>query len=144
MVKAECEATAKAEAQFAAECTPPSVDIKYELSASAQADFAADASAQAAFEGKIQAVGKAFASLQAKSAKIEAVLSASAGLVSAAGDAVSGVVEEVAAEGSIRAKFNAACAVTELGSVGVILGDAADDLEASASGVVSVTTALEG
>jgi hypothetical protein len=42
MVEADCEATAKAEADFAAECHPPSIDIKYNLTAEANAELSGD------------------------------------------------------------------------------------------------------
>lgn len=144
MVSAECEATAKANAKASAECTPPSVDLKYTLSASAQADFQGDATAQAAFEGRIQAVGKAFANLVAKGAKVEAIASASPGLIKASTDAVASAVSDLSGSADARGAFGAFCATSELPKAGTILKDSAKSLTDTAAAVASVTGTFTG
>jgi hypothetical protein len=137
-VSVECEATAKAEAEFAAECHPPSVDVKYNLSAEARADFAADASAEAAFQAKIQAIGKAFANIAAKGAKIEGVLRAGGGLVEAGAEAVTDAAGNISANADVRAFVGAYCA---LDAIPVVVGElegAVDNLSVTLEAVGEV------
>jgi hypothetical protein len=140
MVSAECEATAKAEADFAAECHPPSVELKYNLSANVQAEFAADASAKAAFEGQMQAVGKAFANLAARGAKIEGVLRAGGGLITAAGSAVTSAAGDIGGSGDVRAIVGGYCAIEALPAVTAALQGAVGNLQLTGTAVLEVAT----
>ncbi len=144
MVDADCEATAKAEAQFAAECHPPSIDIKYNLTAEAQAEFAGDINAKAAFEGKVQAVGKAFANIAAKGAKIEGVLTAGGGLVSAGGEAITDAIATISASGDPKLIVGAYCAGEAIGDVSGSLQASVNSLTATAQGVASITATFSG
>ncbi len=145
MVKAECEATAKAEASFNAECTPPSLDIKYNLTTQAQADFAADVNVKAAFEGKIQAFGKAFANLTAKGAKIEAIIKAGGDLGSSGAAAVDGALQ-AAGSGTLStgASLDLACGIAAFATVPAMLTEASGSLAVSAKAVADITLAVKG
>jgi hypothetical protein len=142
MVKADCQASAKAEASFAAECTPPSIALDYQLSAEFQAMAAADVSVQAALSAKIEAFGRGYAKLLANGARINGILTASADLPEAGIDAVGGVVDDLALHGNIQAKFQAACAVTALGAVPGIITAAVDDLNASLTAIGTVSASV--
>jgi hypothetical protein len=124
-VKAECEASVKAEANFSAECSPPALDVDYQLSAEFQAQVEGDAELKAEFEAQLEAFVKAFGKLQAKSAKLKLVASAGADLVGAAGGAVEkGIKAAVDGKGSIQVKVGAACALKALGEAKNLVGDA--------------------
>lgn len=140
-VSAECEASVKAEADLNAECTPPSVGVAYTLSAEAEAEFSADVSAQAAFEAKIEAFANAYGELVTKLKKIEIVVSATGPLVEAGGNAVSGVVGDIAASANVQAAFNASCAVTALPLAVTAIEGAATSLNASIEAIGTVTAA---
>jgi hypothetical protein len=145
MVEANCEATAKAEASFAAECSPPKVDLKFALSAEFKAQLEGDVSAQAAFEGQIQAVGKAFGNLVAKGAKIEALLTSCADLGASGSAAVQGALSAAGeADLSLGAKLDLACGVAAFGSVPAAITAATGSLSASGKAVVDCTAALAG
>jgi hypothetical protein len=74
-ISAECEATAKAAASLTASCAPPKIDLKFTLTPSAQTEFRNDLPARAAFDSKLRAVTKAFASLSATRAKLQRMVS---------------------------------------------------------------------
>lgn len=143
-VSAECEATAKAEASASAECVPPAVELKYELSARAQGMFEGNASAQAEFEGRLQAVGKAFANVLAKGAKVEAIIASSPALVSASGGAIGGIVGRLSRSGDGRAAFGAYCAGLELEGAVEMLGSATTSLGGTGEAVVEVVGIFGG
>src|SRR5690606_16360267 len=120
-------------------------EIKFDLKAEAQAAFAADANAKAAFEGKIQAIGKAFANLTAKGAKISAVIKAGEGLGASGATAVNGALQAAgSAELSTGAKLDLACGVAAFGAVPGLVTGAAGSLAVSAKAVADVTLALKG
>jgi hypothetical protein len=144
-VKTECEATAKAEASFNAECTPPKLEIKYDLTADARTKFAGDATLKAAFEGKIHTIGKAFANLTAKGAKITAVIKAGEGLGASGVTAVNGALQAAgSAELSTGAKLDLACGLAAFAGVPALVTEAAGSLGVSAKAVADVTIALKG
>lgn len=143
-VSAECEASAKAEAKFAAECHPPAVEIKYDLTAEGQAMFEAGGSAQAAFEGRIQAIGKAYANLVAKGAKLEAVAAAGPALIDAANGAVLGASQKLLKSRNARAAAGAYCAGKQFGVALDMLATASDSFVATGEAVGQVTAMFAG
>ncbi|HEX2733282.1 MAG TPA: hypothetical protein VHM70_16840 [Polyangiaceae bacterium] len=145
MVKAECKATAKADASFHAECQPPKVGVKYELTDEFKTKFKGDLSAQAAFDAKLQAVGKAFGSLQAKNAKIEAVVKASADLATSGQAAIEAALKAVDKDKlSIGAALDLTCGLGAIGEVPAALADATASLNATAMGVATCAGTLAG
>ncbi|HEX2879421.1 MAG TPA: hypothetical protein VHO25_07775 [Polyangiaceae bacterium] len=139
-VKAECEATAKAEASFSAECTPPQIGISYNLSA----EVAADVDASAEISAKVEAFGKAYGKLLAQGARIQGILTASAALPEAGANAVTGAVNDLRGNADLNAQilFQAGCALGEVPKAAGIITASLTDLEASASGIATVSTAL--
>lgn len=137
-VKAECEASAKAEASAKVECTPPSVDIQFEL----RADVAASASASAEFEAWVEGFKGHMSALAALEAKGKILAEASTGLVSAAGDAVTGAVSDISASGDIRASLGARCALVELPKVETEINAAVEDMMASVSAVADISAGV--
>jgi hypothetical protein len=149
MVSAKCEASAKADASFHAECTPPSIDISYNLSASVSAgvDAGVDGgglSASAEFDAKIKAFGKAYAKLLAEGARIKGIVTAVADLPGAAAGVVLNGAKDIAAHGDFQAKIQAGCAVTELPKAAAIVATAVTDLNASLTAIGSITTSVGG
>lgn len=142
MVEAECQASVKAEANFQAECSPPSLDVDYKLSADWAAS--ADADAKLEFEAQLQAFVKAFGKLQAKGAKLKLVASAGGDLVGAADVAVKGAVDELKGSADFNLSMGAVCAATKLGDVKGIIGDATASVSASVEAVGKVTAAVGG
>jgi hypothetical protein len=107
--------------------------------------FEGDVDAEAAFQGKIQAVGKAFASLAAKGAKIEAVLKAGQGLGASGAAAVEGALDTAGeADLSLGAAADLACGVRAFGSVAGLMTSATGSLAASGEAVAKVTASLGG
>jgi hypothetical protein len=143
-VEADCEATAKADAQFNAECHPPSVDIKYKLSAEGHAALDGKVDAKAAFEAKIQLIGKAFANIAAKGAKIEGIIKAGGGLITASGEAVLSAATDLSTSGDIRAAVGGYCSLQSLDAVGAALAASVDSLEATATATASVAATFAG
>lgn len=142
-VKAECEASVKAEADFKAECTPPQIAVSYNLSADFEANGSVDAKAE--FAARIEAFGKAYAKLLAKGAKLELVANAGAGIAAAAQVAITDGLNAVAeSDASLVAKFQAVCAVGELGAAGDMITSATGKVSASVEAVGSITTAVGG
>jgi hypothetical protein len=144
MVKADCEATAKADAQFSAECTPPSVDIKYELEGTFAAMLDGDVAAKAKFEGQIQAVGHAFAEIAAKGAKLKAVVAAGGGLAEAGVKAVGDTIASLATATDADVVVGAYCAGKSIDTVGSALTDSVADLNATLQATVDVAATFAG
>ncbi len=113
-VSAQCEATAKAEAEFSAECTPPRLDVSYEL----KADLMGDADFQAEFGAKVDAFARAYGELVAKVANLKGIATAAADLPKAAVEAVTGAVPELKANADLKAGFKLGCALAELPEAG--------------------------
>jgi hypothetical protein len=138
--KAECEASVDAEAKLRAECTPPSLEIRWQWSAK----FMGDAKAQAEFKAWIEGFRARYSGLLAASARGELVLKAGEGLVTAATNLVGGLEAEIEASSSLKAKVGIACAVTELGSVGTVIGEGTTALTGSVSAIGEITAAVGG
>jgi hypothetical protein len=144
MVEADCQATAKAEAQFAAECHPPSVDIKFNLTAEAQALFASDVNAEAAFDAKIQAIGKAFANIKAKGAKVEGVVRAGGGLVTTGAAAIKNAAAAIGSSGDAKLIIGGYCAGLAMPEVEAALSSSVTSLQATGNAVVSISQTFGG
>jgi hypothetical protein len=138
MVKAECEASVEAKANASVECTPPSLDIGFQWSAA----FAGDVDAQAEFKAWLVGFRARFSALLAASAKAELVLDSGQLLVTAAGDVVTNVASDLQAEGDLKAKIGAGCALIELDAVGNALGGAVADMEFSVSAFAEISAGV--
>jgi hypothetical protein len=137
--KAECQASAKADAKLNVECTPPRVAIHYTLKAGV------DAMAQAKFVAAVKNLEVRLPALLASIKKASLVADAGEGLVADAGDAVSGAVDAAqmaAAEGNLRVFFGVKCAGEELDKVGDVIGDSTDRLTNDLNDCKKVTGAL--
>lgn len=138
--KAECEASVEAEAKLRAECTPPSLEIRWQWSAK----YAGDVAAQAQFKAWVEGFRVRYAGLLAATARGKLVLEAGAGLGEAAGNLVNSIQSDFSADASIRASVGIACAVTELGAVATVITDAGGALSASLEASAEVSAAIAG
>jgi hypothetical protein len=127
MAKAECQASAKAEASVNVQCTPPQLNVHYELNASLQG------SAKAEFEARLMSLVKLrLPALLEASARAKFVARAGEDLGAAAEGAVKASVS-AAAKGDLSAKalFGLSCATAELPKVKGSLEDSVNNLSAS-------------
>ena len=137
MASAECNASAKANASFNMECTPPSIDVRYQLAVGANVDV----EAQARFVAAVENLKVRLPALKAKLKKANLVVEAGAELAGSATAGVQGVVQ-----GAIDGDFTVAqtiglqCALGELEAVGGIIGNASGRIDASVSAVGSLAT----
>ncbi len=138
--KAECEASVEADAKLRAECTPPTLEIRWQWSEA----LAADVAGQAAFKAWVEGFRGRYAALLAAGARAELVLGAGVGLGQAAVDLTSSLPAELAADTSVRATLGVRCAVTEFGAVGSVIAEGSSALEGSVSAVVEVSAAIAG
>lgn len=136
--KAECQASAKAEASFNAECTPPRVDVRFELKAVAQADVEAQAKFAAAVRNLEVRLPKLLASIKGGQFAIDAA----ADLGVAGKAAVEGAITGLQADADIKTGIGLTCAVGELGAVGGAISSATDKLSASIQATAELTGAL--
>jgi hypothetical protein len=137
--KAECEASVEADAKLRAECTPPTLEIKWQWKASFS-----DPQAQAEFKAWVEGFRGRYAGLLAATARAELVIDAGAGIVASA----SGLVETLPGEFDIvndpRAAIGIPCALTQLEAVATVVGDGSAALSASVSAVAEVSGAIAG
>jgi len=138
--KAECEASVDAEAKLRAECTPPSLEIRWQWSA----ELMGDLQAQAEFKAWIEGFRGRYAALLAASARGELVLKAGEGLITAAGDLVVSLPNEISVDGDLKASIGLGCALTELETVGTVLGEASGALSGSVTAIGEVSAAIGG
>jgi len=134
---AECEASAKAEAELNAECTPPSVDVSYSFAATA------DAQVQAEFEAWLHGFKANMGALAAATAKADIVLRAGADLGAAASGAIQGVADTLAGEADFAVAFKLACLPAQLDATATVITDATAELTASATASASFVTGLK-
>lgn len=135
--KAECEASVAAEAKLRAECTPPTVEIRWQWHASFS-----EPQAQAEFKAWVEGFRGRYAALLAQTARAKLVLEAGAGLGAAAVGLVTSVPEDFAADPSIRASVGVGCAVDELKTVGALIEGAAQAVSGSVTAAGEVSAAL--
>ena len=138
--KAECEASVEAEAKLRAECTPPSLEIRWQWSA----EFAGDVAAQAQFKAWVEGFRGRYAGLLAATARGKLVLDAGAGLGEAAGSLVGSIQSDFGAEGGIRASVGIKCAVEQLGAVATVIADGTGALGGSLQASAEITAAIVG
>lgn len=137
MAKAECQASAKADASINVECTPPRVAISYQLRAGANAE------AQAQFVAAVRNLEVRLPALLAAIRRAEIVGEAGAELVGAGRVAVEGAVEgALDGEANLRILAGLGCAATELEAVQGAITGAAGRLEASLTASADLTGAL--
>lgn len=139
-VSAECEASVEAKASASVECTPPSLQIKWEWSAALEGDL----DAQAEFKAWINGFRGHFAALLAVNAQAELVGEAALNLSAAASAAVGDTAAELVGSANIKASIGAACAVKELPVAATVLADASTELSAEVSGAAEVFAAVGG
>ena len=140
-VSAECEAQVNASADINAECTPPSLEITYTFAANASAN--ADVNAQAEFSAWLTGFEANVASLAALEAKLLKLQGAATGLVSAAGGAVATAALEMDLGDDLGASYKVLnCVPIELEVVISTLGTAGTELTASATATASFMGAI--
>lgn len=139
--RAECEASAKAVANANVQCIPPDLEIAWQWSA----EFEQDLDAQAEFKAWLAGFKVRQAALLAAIRRSELVLEVGADLTVAASGAVKGAIDVVTkGEIDLRTGIGLGCALTELDSVGVVVGDGVARIQHSLSEGVEVTAAVPG
>ncbi len=137
--RAECEASVEAEAKLRAQCTPPTLEVRWQW----RADFK-DPVAQAEFKAWVAGFRGRYAALLAASARAELVLQAGEGLVTAAGDLIADLPGELSGDASLRATIGLGCALTQLEAVGSVISGSGAALTASASATAEISAAIAG
>lgn len=137
-VKAECEAAVEAKANASVQCTPPSLQIKFQWSA----EFEGDAQAQAQFRAWLEGFKAHYSALIAAAAKAELVLESGELMVDAAGTVVTDAAGELQANGDIKASAGALCALGELEAVGDALGTAVADMQFSVEAFAEISASV--
>lgn len=121
-IRAECEATAIVTTALGAECVPPQIELKYDLTESTISDFASDSAAAAAFESQLRGLTQALAHLSAKRAKIEMVLRSAADLVGSGSNAVEGALLAAADQTvTLQARTDLACGIAAFADMPLVL-----------------------
>lgn len=143
MVKAECEASVKAEAEMSAECTPPSVGLDYQLKADFDFDAGAGVDARAVFAAKLEAFAQAYGKLLAQGQKLEAIVRASASLGDAGADAIVDAGKKASGDFAVTFKL-ATCLPGAISDATGKLSASAGKLEASGNAIVKITGAISG
>ena len=136
-VKAECTASAKAEASMQVECSPPRIALHYELKAGLSA------TAQAEFEAGLRSLEARLPALLASMRKAEFVVNAGADLGASATTAIKGATDAFKGDANFRLQFGALCALKEAGTVTKVITDSGAQLTASAKAATAVTALLK-
>jgi hypothetical protein len=137
--KAECQASAKAEAKLNVECTPPRIALEYQLAGNLNAE------ASARFRAALGNLEVRLPALLAALARAEIVIDAGAGLIADAGGAVEAGVTAAAgaaAQGDVAVGLGLACAIEELPAIGGAIGGASGRLQASLTAAGELTSSL--
>jgi len=138
-VSAECQASVEAKANASVECTPPSLSVEFAFAAGLDAD------AQADFKIWLEGFKGRFAGLLAASAKLEFVGDAAAGLVVAAGGAVTGAANAIlSGDANLKVTIGIGCALDQLKVVNTALAEASGAITGSISATASITGAVSG
>lgn len=136
--KAECEASVEAEAKLRAECTPPTLEIRWQW----QASFS-DPQAQAEFKAWVEGFRGRYAGLLTHTARAELVIKAGVGLGSAALGLVEGLSADIESwEG--REAIGIGCAIGELETVAGVIQSGSAALTGSVAAAGEVSAALTG
>jgi hypothetical protein len=134
----ECQASAKADASFNAECTPPRIAVDFDLKAGA----AADAKAQARFVAGLRNLEVRLPKLMASLKGAKLAVTGAAGLGAAGKAAVEGAITKLQGDADIKAAVGLKCAVGELGGVADALESGTSRLNASIQATAELTGAL--
>lgn len=137
--KAECEASVEAEAKLRAECTPPTLEIRWQWKASFS-----DPTAQAQFKAWVEGFRGRYAALLAATARAELVIDAGAGIVASASGLLETLPSTLDGQGDLRATLGLTCALSELEAVTKVIGDGSAALSASVSDAAEVSAAIAG
>ena len=135
--KAECEASAKADASINATCTPPSLQVNFQWSASLEAD----ADGQAEFKAWLEGFKGHLSAILAYNAKIETLIAAGGEVAGSAEAAIKDSIEGLTASADIKVAVGVGCALDELPVAVSYMGESISSLEASASASVDVLAA---
>jgi hypothetical protein len=138
MASAECQASAKAEASFNAECTPPSIDVRYELKAVA----AGQVEAQAKFEAAVKNLKVRLPRLLASVKSADVMVTAAAELGGAGKSAVQGAVDDLEADAKAKTIIGLGCAAGELGNVSGAITSGTKSLTDSVQATLELRKAL--
>lgn len=137
-VSAECEATVEAKAEASVQCYPPELTVKYTFNAMAEGN----ADVRAEFNAFINTFKVRYAALLAAMARAEGLIDVSANLGAAGKVAVNDAAAKLQAEGDLKAKIGAGCAITLLPQAAQLLTDAGGKLKGSVSAAVEVSGAV--
>lgn len=134
---AECEASAKADAELAAECAPPPLDVVFQFSPGV------DANARTEFIAWLDEFEGHYSALLAATAKADVIVSVAADLSIAASGPVRGSWEAaISGDLDLDTTVSFGCALVELEEVAEVVTEAATDLQpAIAAGTEVVTVA---
>ncbi|HEY8375973.1 MAG TPA: hypothetical protein VIK91_05765 [Nannocystis sp.] len=135
--RAECEASVEAEAKLRAECTPPTVEIRWQW----KAGFT-DPQAQAEFKAWIEGFRGRYAALLAQTARAKLVLDAGKGLGEAAVQLAGSIEGAFAGDDSVRTMIGIGCAVEELKTVGALIQGASQAVSGSVTAAGEISAAL--
>jgi hypothetical protein len=135
---AECEASAKADASINVECTPPSLDLQYQFSATATAET------QAEFEAFLVGFKASFSAIVADLEQSKVVLQAGVDIGTNATGAVTDAVNAVDVKASLKVDVGVTCALAELPKVADALSKSTDALTASGKAAADLTASLGG
>ncbi|MCA9656737.1 MAG: hypothetical protein KC486_00195 [Myxococcales bacterium] len=140
MVKAECEATVEAKAKASVECTPPSVEITWQWSATIDGDL----QAQANFRAWVNSFRGQLAGLLAATAKAKILADLAVNLAGAAEGAVQGSIEDLSVEADLKTSIGAGCALLQLPDAVNLINAAGGQLTASVTASGEVFAAIGG
>lgn len=136
----ECQASAKASAQMSAECTPPTVGIQYTFAATADATVKTQFET---FKGTLAAeLGATIAGLQKSKLVLDAGASLAANSVTLI-DTFATELQNVTAEGDIKAMAGLSCAGQLLPAVPEAITGSAKTITDSVSGATTFVAGLK-
>ena len=136
--KAECQASAKADASFNAQCTPPSVSIDFDL----KVGGGVDVDAQARFVAGVESLKVRLPRLLASIKGAQMAVSAAAELGGAGKAAVEGAITSLQGDADIKTGIGLTCALGELGAVGAAIEGGTTRLNDSVQATAELTAAL--
>jgi hypothetical protein len=140
--KAECEASATADAALSATCAPPRLSLDFQLSAAFQG--AANAAARAEFLAWLDELRAHVSAILAYRAKAAGLARAGAALATSAGGAVKGSIDAQAGDDvSLAVAFGLGCALGELPLATQMVRVATSDMAAPGEAVATVLAVLD-
>lgn len=137
-VSAECEATVEAKASASVQCSPPTLAFEFEWAGGVDVD----PEAQAEFRAWLEGFRAHFGAIVAARAEADLVVEAAAGLVTSADGALRTALDDLSAEGSLKAAFGAKCALEEAPVARDALAASSGSLSANASAAVELIGAF--